>query len=312
MLVTYSKNAFFPLTTTCRNECTYCNFKKNDFKLMNFNEVLKLAKVASNNNCSEALLTFGERPDVYREFRKNMKKLGYSCFIDYVASVCTFCIESGLIPHTNAGVLLTKELKKLKPLNGSMGLMLEQAVELECHINSPGKDPKVRIKTIERAGKLEIPFTTGILLGIGESEYDRLYSLEVLADINNNYNHIQEIIVQPLVLRGRRMVKFEEIKKIVKVASKMFNHVQIPPNLFSLGEVLALIKAGANDLGGISPITPDYVNPNNPWPSISKLKLFLAENGVKLVERLPVYDEFISRGVYGKMTEKLVLRRGLK
>ncbi len=274
---------------------------------MSFDLVKNLAKIAKRYNCKEALLTFGERPEVYLEFRKNLKELGYNNFIDYVCSVCKICIDSGLIPHTNAGVLYSDEMKKLKPLNGSMGLMLEQAVELECHENSPGKNPRVRIKTIERAGKLKIPFTTGLLLGIGESKYDRFYSLEVLAEINENYGHIQEVIIQPCVVRGVKVVDVKEVKEVVLAAKKFFRHVQIPPNLFTFEEVLYLIKAGANDLGGISPITPDYVNPYNSWPSIDTLKSFLNRNGIVLRERLPIYDEFIIRKMYGELTKQLVI-----
>ena len=314
LTVTFSKNAFFPLTRTCRNECTYCNFRKNDFSFMSLKEVRNLAKRAKVMNCKEALLTFGERPDVYPEFRRALRTAGYSSFLEYVCEACRTCINCGLIPHTNAGILLKSEMRKLKPLNGSMGLMLEQAVELDCHKKSPGKDPKVRIKTIERAGKLEIPFTTGLLIGIGESEYDRIYSLEILAEINRNYGHIQEVIVQPLIMLDKagkegickRRVELKEVKKVVEEARKHFEHVQVPPNLFSINELVALIKAGANDLGGISPVTPDYINPMNPWPSLSFLKRELEKVEISLRERLPVYDEFVKRKMYGSSTAKLV------
>ncbi len=318
LTVTFSKNAFFPLTRTCRNECMYCNFRKNDFSFMPLKDVRDLANRARAVDCKEALLTFGERPDVYPEFRRALRSAGYSSFLEYVCEACRTCINCGLIPHTNAGVLLRSEMKKLKPLNGSMGLMLEQAVELECHRRSPGKDPEVRIKTIERAGKLEIPFTTGLLLGIGESEYDRMYSLEILAEINSNYGHIQEVIVQPLIVNSksggrrdcrstaRRAVELGEVKKVVVEARKLFKHVQVPPNLFSVDELAVLIKAGANDLGGISPVTPDHINPMNPWPPLSFLREELGKAGVRMRERLPVYDEFIRRKMYGSSTAKLV------
>ena len=318
LTVTFSKNAFFPLTRTCRNECTYCNFRKNDFSFMSLKEVRNLAKRAKVMDCKEALLTFGERPDVYPEFRRALRTAGYSSFLEYVCEACRTCIDCGLIPHTNAGILLKSEMRKLKPLNGSMGLMLEQAVELDCHKKSPGKDPEVRIKTIERAGKLEIPFTTGLLIGIGESEYDRIYSLEILAEINRNYGHIQEVIVQPLIMLDKagksgekevckRRVELREVKKVVEEARKHFEHVQVPPNLFSINELVALIKAGANDLGGISPVTPDYINPMNPWPSLYFLRKELEKVEISLRERLPVYDEFIRKKMYGKSTAKLVV-----
>jgi len=305
--VTFSRNAFFPLTRTCRNACSYCNFRKNTFELMKLNEVKKLAGEAFSLNCCEALLTFGERPDVYPAFRRELKKLGYSRFLDYVVDACRICLSEGLLPHTNAGVLFSDELKSLKRVNASMGLMLEQAVELECHFHSPGKDPEVRIRTIERAGKLRIPFTTGILLGIGEKEYDRFYSIELLADINDNYGHIQEVIIQPLVSgESGRKVELGDVKKIVEFAGKLFPHVQIPPNLFSLEEVIALIESGANDLGGISPLTPDHINPYNPWPEIEFLKRKLSVKNIFLRERLPIYDEFVEKGWYSDVIAELV------
>ena len=279
---------------------------------MSLEEVRNLAKRAKAMDCKEALLTFGERPDVYPEFRRKLRTAGYSSFLEYICEACRICIDCGLIPHTNAGVLFKSEMRKLKPLNGSMGLMLEQAVELDCHRKSSGKDPKVRIKTIERAGKLEIPFTTGLLLGIGESEYDRMYSIEILAEINSNYGHIQEVIVQPLVMLDKvggvckRSVELEEVKKVVEEAKKHFEHVQVPPNLFSIDELVTLIKAGANDLGGISPITPDHINPMNPWPSLLFLRRELEKVEVSMKERLPVYDEFVRRKMYGSSTAKLV------
>ncbi|WP_457550234.1 7,8-didemethyl-8-hydroxy-5-deazariboflavin synthase subunit CofG [Archaeoglobus sp.] len=310
-IVTFSKNVFIPLTRTCRNRCAYCGFRKNDYRIMKPDEIKSLLLKAKN--ALEALFTFGEKPDVYEKFRSNLKKLGYSCFIEYVKNMNRLAIDMGFLPHTNAGVLSYGELKMLKPYNASMGLMLEQAVELECHAESPGKKPEVRIKTIKDAGKLKIPFTTGILVGIGESEYDRAYSLEVIADIHANYGHIQEVIIQNFSpkpntpMANWKPPSLEEMLKTVKMAREILPSdvtVQIPPNL--VGDVTPFLKAGARDLGGISEVTPDYINPEYPWPSIDVLRRVVERNGFVLRERLPIYPKFVKLGWFSDEIAELV------
>ena len=194
-VVTYSKNVFIPLTRNCRNRCDYCGFRREEINVMSEEEVRSVLSAAKG--AKEALFTFGERPDeAYPEFRKALNEMGYKTMPEYILEMNRIALDMGFLPHTNAGILSKEEMRKLKPYNASMGLMLEQAVELECHANSPGKKPEVRIKMIRDAGKLQIPFTTGILVGIGERREDRLYSLEVIADIHENYGHIQEVIIQ--------------------------------------------------------------------------------------------------------------------
>ncbi len=263
---------------------------------------------------SEALFTFGEKPDVYDDVRRRLRGMGYSGFLDFVRDMNELAVKIGLLPHTNAGVLSYNELKMLKPWNASMGLMLEQAVELECHALSPGKKPEVRVRTIKDAGKLEIPFTTGILVGIGERYEDRIYSLEVIADIHDNYGHIQEVIVQPFSpkkgtpMENVRPVEDGELLKVVRDAREILPKditIQIPPNLVK--DVYPFVKAGARDLGGISEITPDFINPERPWPSVKELRAMLRKDFV-LKERLPIYPKFIKLGWFSEHIAPLIKR----
>jgi len=310
-IVTYSRNVFIPLTRSCRNRCAYCGFRIDEPQLMNPDEVKSLLLKAKN--AKEALFTFGEKPDeVYPEIREMLKNLGFSSFLDYIASMNELAIKYGFLPHTNAGVLSYYELKKLKPLNASMGLMLEQAVELECHRFSPGKKPELRIKTIRDAGKLEIPFTTGILVGIGESKYDRIYSLEVIAEIHKNYGHIQEVIIQNFKPKKNTPMEnhppptIEEMLETVRIAREILPRdvtIQIPPNL--VDDVYPFIKAGARDIGGISDVTHDFINPESPWPTIDRIRRCLRGEFV-LKERLPIYPKFVKLKWYSETIAKLI------
>jgi len=312
-VVTYSKNVFIPLTKSCRNKCAYCGFRVDRPHLMSPDEVVDLLKKAKD--AKEALFTFGEKPDeVYAEIREKLKKFGFKSFLEYIIESNKLAISHGLLPHTNAGVLSYNELKKLKPFNASMGLMLEQAVELECHSHSPGKKPEVRIKVIKNAGKLSIPFTTGILVGIGESKYDREYSLEVIAELHKNYGHIQEAIIQNFKpkkgtpMENHKPPSLEDMLETVKCARKILPSdvtIQIPPNLVE--DIYPFIKAGARDVGGISEVTHDYINPESPWPTIEKIERSLRGEFI-LRERLPIYPKFIRRGLYGEVLESLIQR----
>ncbi len=278
--------------------------------LMSPLDVQKLIKMAKN--AKEALFTFGERPEFRKDFSEMLRSYGYSNFIEYVASMNLLAIKNGFLPHTNAGILSYEELKYLKPFNASMGLMLEQAVELECHSESPGKKPEIRINMIRDAGKLQIPFTTGILVGIGEKNYDREYSLEVIADLYKNYGHIQEVIIQRfLPKKGTEMENFavvneNELIEVVKMARRILPNevaIQIPPNLVS--DLKAYLKAGANDLGGISEITPDFINPEAPWPSINELQKRIGDE-FALKERLPIYPRFVKLKWWSEIVGSLI------
>ena len=310
-IVTYSKNVFIPLTRNCRNRCDYCGFRRDEPSLMDENEVRSLLSTATG--AKEALLTFGERPEeVNPEVAATLKKWGYGSYIEYVEKICKMAVKLGFLPHTNAGVLSKEEMKSLKVFNASMGLMLEQAVELECHANSPGKKPEVRIKMIRDAGKLQIPFTTGILVGIGESREDRIYSLEVIADIHENYGHIQEVIVQNFKPKQGTLMasfpspSFEEMLDAVRAARQILPDevaIQIPPNL--VDDIYPFIKAGASDVGGISTVTHDYINPESPWPEIERIEKSLRVEFI-LKERLPIYPRFVKLKWYSEAIQPLI------
>jgi len=311
-IVTYSRNVFIPLTNACRNRCHYCGFRSDNPILMNPDEVRDLLTRAKN--ASEALFTFGEKPEVVKEIRVSLSNIGYSSFLEYIIDMNRLAIDLGKLPHTNAGILSYSELKKLKPWNASMGLMLEQAIELPCHADSPGKKPEKRTKVIKNAGKLQIPFTTGILVGIGENFEDDLYSIEVIKELHLNYDHIQECIIQNFSpKKGTPMEDFpppsaERMLKIVREARRILPEdveVQIPPNLVK--DIRPFLKEGAGDIGGISDVTIDHINPEAPWPSIEKIERCLNGEFV-LKERLPVYPKYIKRGWYGSMTEDLIKR----
>lgn len=309
--ITYSKNAFLPLTNICRNECGYCTFKKHpeDEKakiLMNYNEIFTILKEADKWGCKEALFTFGEHPDEFDEVKEALEELGYSNIIEYLYFICEETLKNtNLLPHSNPGILKKSELKVLKDVNASMGLMLEttskRLMKTIAHEKSPGKNPDLRIKTIENAGKLKIPFTTGLLIGIGETVEERAESLLEIKRLNDKYGHIQEIIIQNFKPKpGIPMESWEEpslieMIKMVAVTKLLFPDigVQVPPNLNKRNAQVFLL-AGADDWGGVSPVTKDYVNPEAPWPELNDLQKMTEEMGLQLNERLPVYPKFIN------------------
>jgi FO synthase len=309
--ITYSRKIFIPLTNICRNRCGYCSFRKEphdkDAKIMKPDEVLYFAKAGSRANCTEALFTLGEKPEQrYREVKQELNRLGYSSTLEYLRDMCEMVIKkTGLLPHTNPGVMTKKELADLKDVNASMGLMLENVSDRLCdkdgpHEFSPGKRPKLRLATIESAGQLKIPFTTGLLIGIGEFPYEIIDSLYAIKEINEKYDHIQEIIIQNFrakpntPMQSHKEPDVRDILKIIALARIIFlgkMNIQAPPNLSH--EYSAYLSAGINDWGGISPVTKDFVNPEAPWPEIDILKRVTEKKGFELKARLPVYPEFI-------------------
>lgn len=248
----------------------------------------------------------GERPEVYDSVKKRLDEWGYSGTVDYLEDLCSSVLDIDLLPHVNSGILERQELDKLRRVSASMGLMLESTAKLPVHDESPGKDPDLRLKTIAEAGELKIPFTTGLLVGIGESREDRMNSLLKIRDLNQRYGHIQEVIIQPFVPKSGTPMSDVSPPPLSKVISTVMEarrlmpevNIQVPPNLIKNEDIVNLIRAGANDLGGISNVTSDFINPDNPWPSISELRGILEPSGVKLRERLPIYPEFALNGKF--------------
>ena len=320
--ITYSKNVFLPITNVCRNNCAYCGFRRapddSNAMLMNRDEVKSILIQGKNAGCTEALFTFGERPEEVESFLPRLEAVGYERIIDYVKDLSEMAISIGLLPHTNAGIMDKHELKLLKPLNASMGLMLETVSEIEAHSDCEGKVPRLRIQTIEDAGQLKIPFTTGLLIGIGESEGSRRESLETIASIHERYGHIQEVIIQNFLpkpdtaMADHTPAPFSEMVETVVTAREILPSdvtIQVAPNLI---EPHRLILAGARDLGGVSPVTDDHINPEARWPTIRELE-GVVDSVVKscgknfvLKERLPVYPQYIKKGWYGDRVKSIV------
>jgi FO synthase subunit 1 len=307
--VTFSRNVFVPITNICRNACGYCGFRRDigdaEAQLMAPAEVETLLRHAKDADCTEALLTFGERPYEVAGFVEKLRRLGYGSFLDYLYDICTMAIGIGLLPHSNPGILTFGELERLKPVNASLGLMLETTASVDAHQGCAGKEPELRLWTIEDAGKLHIPFTTGLLIGIGEDWGDRIRSLELLAELQHKYRHLQEVIIQPFVPKpGTRMADVpspsrEDLLRTVALARHLLPDdvaVQVPPNLT---EVAPLLCAGASDLGGISTVTVDYINPEHAWPDVADL-------GIALTERLPIYPQYVRAGWYSEALAPLI------
>lgn len=308
--LTYSKNVFLPLTHICRNSCGYCNFKESPEEsvnlLMNESEVRRILETANEYKCSEALFTFGESADEVDVVKERLDEYSFNSMVEYVHHLSRIALdEYEILPHTNMGIITRKDLRYLADVNASMGLMLETTnkdlLKTVVHKDSPTKDPSKRIKFIEDAGKQQIPFTTGMLVGIGESPTDWVDTLFEIKRLHEKYNHIQEIIIQNFKPKiNTPMADYPEVPvtdliKLTVLASLLFEDVsiQIPPNL-NINLVSLFAIAGADDFGGISPLTSDYINPELPWPSVSNLESQLGSIGYNLKERLPVYDKYIN------------------
>ncbi len=322
--VTYSKNVFIPLTKICRNDCGYCAFKQNPddpdaIILQDKEDVLATLKEAEKYGCKEALFTMGEDADEEEAVKSRLKELGFNKMTDYIYDICKTCLEeTSLLPHTNAGNFSYEDMKKLKEVNVSMGMMLESTsqrlMSTIAHEKSPGKDPKVRIETIENAGKLKIPYTTGILIGIGETKEEIANSLLKIKEISDKYGHIQEVIIQNFTVSpGIQMENYEEpslldMVRTVAAAQLLFDEeisVQVPPNLnYETSQIFLL--CGTDDWGGVSPLSEDYVNPSSPWPTLDTLERLTNDAGFKLKERLAIYKRYINSEFIEN--EKLLLK----
>ncbi len=309
--LTYSKNVFVPLTRLCRNHCGYCTFKIEPGEaelLVTPDEVNGIARRGLELGCTELLFVLGDKPEeVYGEYRDELGNYGCETTAEYLAGVCESVVDSGIFPHSNLGLANPEELSRLRRSNPSMGLMLENiSARLlkkgQAHHRCADKVPKLRMKTMEHAGELRIPWTSGILVGIGETRRERVDSLFALKDLSDRYGHIQEIIVQNfspkecISMENFPPPAFADMLKTVAIARLIFGgamNIQIPPNL-NEGTYSSFIPAGINDLGGVSPLTIDYVNPEAPWPLLEKMREQISALGFNLRERLPVYPEFIT------------------
>jgi 7,8-didemethyl-8-hydroxy-5-deazariboflavin synthase CofG subunit len=312
--VSFSKKVFIPLTTLCRDYCSYCTFRKDPRQrgahFMTPEEVLALAEEGKRAGCKEALFSLGDQPErIFPEAREFLRKQGYARTLDYLAAMCELVLErTGLLPHANPGVMDGPALDKLKGSNASVGLMLENiSVRLMRdglpHANAPDKVPALRLRTMEEAGKRSIAFTTGILIGIGETMEERIDSLLAIREMHEKYGHIQEVIVQnfrakpDIPMANHPEPSLEEMLKTLAVARLVLGsqrNLQAPPNL-SYEDFPRLLDAGINDWGGISPVTKDFINPEAAWPQVARLRSETEARGFALRERLAIYPEFISR-----------------
>jgi FO synthase len=310
-LISYSRKVFIPLTTLCRDVCHYCTFAKRPraghAAYLSSDEVLAIARAGAAAGCTEALFTLGDKPELrYRAAREALAALGHATTIGYLREMCALVLrETGLLPHVNPGVMTRDELLSLREVSASAGIMLESTSERLCapggvHYGSPDKLPSVRLETIRLAGELRVPFTTGILIGIGETRAERLEALRAIRQLHDRYGHIQEVIVQNFRAKpGTKLANatepdLEDMLWTVAAARLILGpemNLQAPPNL-TPGVYERLIGAGINDWGGVSPVTPDHVNPEAPWPHIEELARRTAEAGKVLVARLPVYPEY--------------------
>jgi FO synthase len=309
--LTYSPKVFLPITNLCRDRCTYCTFRRDPGQAgewtMTPAEVADWSRRGRKLGCIEALMCLGDKPEIaFRGFRHELERFGVTSTAAYVGEACRISLDTGLLPHTNAGLLSREELSMLRPLNASMGLMLENVSPRlrdrgMPHQHAPDKEPSKRLAMIATAGELAIPFTTGILVGIGENEAERVASLLAIRDLHDRFGHIQEVIVQNFrakpstKMQGAPELTDAEMVRTVALARLILGaemNLQAPPNL-SPDALAELVGAGINDWGGISPLTMDYVNPEAPWPHVDRLRALCQAQGYELVARLPIYPEYI-------------------
>ena len=315
--ISFSKKVFIPLTTLCRDYCGYCTFRKDPGQpgahFMTPDEVLALAEQARAAGCKEALFSLGDQPErIFPEAREFLKRQGFARTLDYAAAMSEMVLErTGLLPHANPGVMDRAALEHFKESNVSVGLMLETVStrlmrDGLAHFKAPDKVPALRLRTIEEAGKLSIAFTTGILIGIGETFEERLDSLFAIRALHEKYGHIQEVIIQnfrakvDIPMANHPEPSMDDMLRTIAIARLILGphmNLQAPPNL-SYADFPRLLEAGINDWGGISPVTKDFINPEAAWPQIAKLRAESEARGFKLRERLALYPEFVQSGKF--------------
>jgi len=312
-VITYSRKVFLPLTNLCRDYCGYCTFRRDPGQhgahTMTPEEVLTIARAGEKLGCTEALFSLGDKPElIFPEMRDTLRHLGYKSTLHYLEAMCELVLrETRLLPHPNPGLLSAEWITRLAAVSPSMGLMLETTssdllAPGAAHDNAPDKDPAKRLRTIEEAGKQNVPFTTGLLIGIGETLADRIDTLLAIREQHQRYGHIQEVIVQNFRAKPEIPMAHApepcqgDMLRTAAVARLLMPNVNIqaPPNL-NAPYYEELLDAGINDWGGISPLTPDYINPEKPWPHLEQLRLRTESKGFQLRQRLPVYPEFLPK-----------------
>ena len=311
LIVTYSRKVFFNLINLCRDTCSYCTYKSEPsqakISMLSKENIAELVSIGKKYNCTEALFVTGERPEQkYQEAKTWLKENGFSSTAEYLVHASEIALKGGLFPHTNAGNLTKDEMRELKKTNVSLGLMLESVSERlseknMAHQFAPSKNPKARMRVLQNAGELKIPMTTGLLLGIGENQFEAIDSIYSIKEIHDKHQHIQEVILQNFQPKQDTPMRdspspqekyFKMMVAMTRVILPKMN-IQIPPNL-SPKSYASFLSAGINDWGGISPITRDYVNPEFPWPQIDQVKKDCSNAGFQLRARFPVYPEFFS------------------
>ncbi len=315
--VTFSKKVFVPLTTLCRDSCGYCAFRRDPGEpgahTMTPDEVVALVQAGGRIGAKEALFSLGDKPEArFAEHREFLQRHGHTTTLSYLRAMCDLTLqESPLLPHANPGVMAERDLSMLREVTVSMGIMLETVSDRllgpgMAHDRAPDKVPARRLKTIALAGKLQIPFTTGVLIGIGETPRERVDALVAIRDLHERYGHIQEVIIQNFRAKGRIPMRahpeppLDDLLRTVAVARLVLGpdvNLQAPPNL-SADAWPRLLGAGLNDWGGISPLTLDHINPERPWPRIADLRRRTAAAGFELRERLAVYPEYAGRAEF--------------
>ena len=313
-VITYSRKVFIPLTNLCRDYCGYCTFRRDPGQpgahTMTPEQVLEVAKAGQRMGCTEALFSLGDKPElIFPEMRATLRRMGYNSTLHYLETMCELVLrETTLLPHPNPGLMSAEWITRLAAVSPSMGLMLETTNEDllapgAAHDNAPDKLPGRRLRTIEEAGKQSVPFTTGLLIGIGETLEDRVDTLLAIRELHRRYGHIQEVIVQnfrvkpEIPMRDWPEPTRGEMLRTIAVARLLMPRVnlQAPPNLSGpCYDYDELLDAGINDWGGVSPLTPDFINPEKPWPHLDELRAHTESRGYILRQRLPVYPEFMT------------------
>lgn len=298
--LSFARNVFIPLTTACRYTCTYCTYydPPGAASLVSPEEVREICARGAAAGCTEALFTFGDDPDDrYTEIAEQLAEWGHDSIHSYLREACEIALDCGLLPHSNPGDQTREQMEIVADVNASMGVMLETTADVQAHGGPRSKEPGQRLATLATAGELEIPFTTGILVGIGDTHRDRAESLLAIERLHEQYGHIQEVIVQPVVENERWQngsPDVETMRRVTAMAREALSDeisIQSPPNLAPVEE---LLDCGVDDFGGVSPVTEDHINPKHAWPALRELEEIAESAGVDLSERLPVHDRYVS------------------